>query len=939
MPSDVSGITFRNAVENTKTMNIFSYRNFYNGGGVAIGDINNDKLPDIYFTNNTGPNALYLNEGNFHFKDITATAGVGGKNLWSTGVVMVDVNGDGWLDVYVCNAGYRPGDNQQNELYVNNGDLTFTERAAEYGLDDNGYTTHAAFFDYDGDGDLDCYIVNNSFIPVNTLNYSGKRDLPAKDWPVKDFLKGGGDKLLRNDNGHYTDVTAAAGIYSSLIGFGLGVTVGDVNNDDLPDLYISNDFYERDYLYINNGDGTFSEQIEKWMQHISLSSMGADMADVNNDGYPDIYVTDMLPDDEYRLKTNSSFETYSVYQMKQQRDFYHQYMQNTLQLNNRNGTFSEIAYYSGVAASDWSWGALLFDMDNDGYRDIYICNGIYKDVTDQDFIDFFANDIIQRMVLTGKKEALDSVLKRMPSHPLINKAFRNMGDLKFTDESKQWGFDEPSFSNGAAYGDLDQDGDLDLVVNNLNQESFVYENTSEHSGNHYLRVVLVGVKPNTYAVGAKVSAYAGSEIHFDEVIPSRGFQSSVDYPVHFGLGGTDHVDSLVILWPDHASTTLRQPPVDTVLTIRYADVAKRHMVSAHAGNNRPFFTHVDEDFDTLAEDDIVDFYREGQLMKKLSQEGPAVSIGDLDNDGDQDVFIGGAAGEPARIYLQQDGRFIKKDITGIEHEEEFEDVCSVLFDADGDGDLDIFIGSGGNIGEVASRILQDRVYLNDGTGTFRLSPLALPNNGFNTGAVKAFDYDGDGDLDLIVGSRSVPLNYGVSPPTYLYQNDGTGKFADVTNEIAHDMRVMGMITDIALADLDGDGKDEVIFTGEWMAPVAFKYHGGKFTRLDIGLDADRGWWNRVAVADVDNDGDQDLVLGNRGENFYFSGSEKAPVKLWLADFDNNGNTEKIVTRTVNGRDMPVSVKRDLADEIESLGKPESDKCPICHQINTATLLP
>ncbi len=439
---DNSGIQFSNNISNSRDFNIFSYRNFYNGAGVATGDINNDGLADVFFTANMGPNKLFLNKGNFQFEDISEKAGFRDKKQWSTGVVMVDINHDNLLDIYVCNAGFQKGVSNTNELWINNGNLTFTEKAAEYGLNESGYTTHAAFFDYDLDGDLDAYILKNSFIPVNTLNYSNKRDLRAEDWPVADFLKGGGDKLLRNDNGHFTDVSKDANIYGSLIGFGLGVTVGDVNHDGYPDIYVSNDFFERDYLYINQQNGTFKEDLENRIQHLSHSSMGADMADINNDGLEDIFVTEMLPDNDYRLKTTTSFENVDVQRYKEKSGFYHQYMQNTLQLNNGNGNFSEIAQYAGVAASDWSWGALMFDADNDGWNDIYICNGIYNDVTDQDFIDFFANDIVQRMVMTGKKEEIEEIIKKMPSNPIANKMYRNKGNLQFADMGEQWGMSD-----------------------------------------------------------------------------------------------------------------------------------------------------------------------------------------------------------------------------------------------------------------------------------------------------------------------------------------------------------------------------------------------------------------------------------------------------------------------------------------------------------------
>ena len=576
IPPEVSGISFVNKITNKKGINIFLYRNFYNGGGVGIGDINNDGLADIYLTANMEKNKLFLNLGDFKFQDITASSGVAGEHAWSTGVVMVDINADGLLDIYVCNAGNVKGDNQKNELFINNGDQTFSERAEEFGLADNGFTTHAAFFDYDGDGDLDAYILNNSFIPVNCMGYSNERMVRSDEWEVPELVKGGGDKLLRNDNGKFSDVSEEAGIYGSLIGFGMGITISDFNQDMLPDIYVANDFYERDYLYINNGDGTFKECIKDWMAHLSLAAMGVDIADINNDGLSEIYATEMLPEGDARLKNTTEFERYDIYILKLMDDFYHQYMQNSLQLNNGNGTFSEIAFYSGVAETDWSWGPIMFDMDNDGYVDIFVSNGIYHDLTDQDFIDFFASEIIQKMTISGKKAVVDSIINKMPSTPIPNYAFRNNGDLTFTNMSAEWGFDTPGFSNGTAYGDFDNDGDLDLIVNNVNQPCFVYQNkTNEKTNNHYLKVQLKGEGQNTFGIGSVVNVYFNDQTHKQEQISSRGFQSSVNHILNFGLGNVTEVDSVEVIWPNRKRQVVENISGDRLITFNIKDAAEK----------------------------------------------------------------------------------------------------------------------------------------------------------------------------------------------------------------------------------------------------------------------------------------------------------------------------------------------------------------------------
>jgi enediyne biosynthesis protein E4 len=922
IPPEASGVNFINKIINDKGLNVFLYRNFYNGGGVAIGDINNDGLADIYLTSNLEKNKLYLNLGNFKFKDITASSITGGEHAWSTGVVMVDINCDGFLDIYVCNAGNSKYDNRKNELFINNGDLTFSEKAEEYGLADNGLTTHAVFFDYDVDGDLDAFILNNSFIPANSMGYSNMRSVRSENWDVPEMLKGGGDKLLRNDNGKFKDVSEEAGIYGSLIAFGMGVTVGDINQDMLPDIYVSNDFYERDYLYINNGDGTFKESIKNDMGHLSLSSMGADMADINNDGFSDICVIDMLPEGDTRLKKTTEFESYDIYNLKVERDFYHQFLQNTLQLNNGNETFSEIAFYSGVAQTDWSWGPLIFDMDNDGYQDIFVTNGIYQDLTDQDFIDFFANKIVQKMIISGIKEEVDSIFKKMPNNPIPNYGFRNNGDLTFTNKSAEWGLNTPSFSNGAAYGDLDNDGDLDLVVNNVNQPCFVYKNlTSEKTGNHYLKVRLKGEGKNTFGIGSVVNAWFDGQIHKRELVPSRGFQSSVDPVLNFGLGKATRVDSVKVIWPNRKTQVVENISGDQLITFDIKDATKKEQFIRSSKTENEKLVECISPFDPHKENSYVDFDFEGLITQMLSREGPPMDVADLNNDGRDDVFIGGATGYAGKIYLQSpEGKMILQTNDCFEKDKKYEDTAARFLDADGDGDLDLYVGSGGNDKEPESELLRDRLYINNGKGAFEQAAGAIPDFRYNTSVVAPYDFDQDGDIDLFVGSLSVSRIYGINPRHYLLENDGHGKFKDITEARAYKFRNMGMVTDAAWQDLDSDGLKDLVVAGQWMAPVIYHNSGHGLSPVATSLDTLSGWWNAVSVTDLDNDGDMDMVLGNRGNNTYLKVSRMAPVKMFVNDFDNNGSIEQIFTRYIEGRDKPIALKRELTAQLPSLQK-------------------
>ena len=902
--SDHTGISFQNTLSYTEDFNPYTYRNFFNGGGVALGDINNDGLIDIYFTGNIVDNALYLNKGNWKFDDITDFAGVSCKDNWSTGATFVDINQDGLLDLYVTKSGKPGGENRHNELFINNGDLTFKESSSEYGLDIEGLSVHAAFFDYDGDLDLDAYVLNNSIRSVGSYDLiEGQRNIPSQD----------GNQLLENRNNKFENVSSDKGIFSSNIGFGLGITLSDFNGDLWPDLFISNDFFEKDYLYLNNNGDGFSEESLTYFDALSMGSMGADAADMDNDLIPDLIVTEMLPETLSRQKNKQVYESYDKFTLAGSKGYHKQYPRNALQRNLGN-TFYEVGRQLGLSATEWSWAALLFDMDNDGYKDVYISNGIYKDLLDRDYLNYYANDEQISQILREGKEVITDLIDLMPSKAVTNSVFRNNGDFTFSDKRLGWGLNQPSFSNGSAYGDLDNDGDLDLVVNNVNSEAFIFENHSEVENHHFLSVILKDSGPNKFAIGAKAIAYLtdGNKIMIEQ-FPSRGFQSSVPYRLHFGLGKINSLDSLEIYWPDRKRSVIRDIQIDQILEIdrdnlqsESVDPKPTFIIKKTEGQQLIDFKH-DENY-------YVDFDSERLLPHMFSNEGPCIANYDLNNDGIQDFYIGGAKGQTGQLFLSDTNGF-KKVSKPFDLHKESEDVEAVFFDADNDGDQDLYVASGGKAYSTLSRTLNDRFYRNE-SGKFIYDSSALNfSKFFSTGAIAIGDANNDALLDIFIGERFNVDTYGIPGSISLMINRGNGSFEAT---YPPEFQNIGMITDIEFTDLNSDEKGDLIVVGEWMPILAFLNNESSWESISesIGFEETNGMWQSIETSDLNGDGVPDLVLGNMGQN----GLYKPNMKLYLNDYDQNGKLEAIYTYSIDNKDFPIHDRDELIKQLPDLKK-------------------
>lgn len=879
IPVSQSGVSFNNAVIETETFNLYTYNYIYDGSGVAVGDINNDGLMDLYFTGNATANKLYLNEGNMKFKDISVSAGVAGDDRWMTGTTMADVNNDGYMDIYISVAGAT--DNRQNILYINQGNNTFKEEAGKYGVADNGASTQAAFFDYDRDGDLDMYLVNR---PVDF-------DIARNAFLAIDHIASNTDtdKLYKFESGIFIDATDEAGVRG--YDYGQSATVGDLNNDGWPDIYVSGDFQTPDYMYINNGDGTFTDRITEYTGHVSFSGMGTDIGDINNDGLMDIMELDMVAEDHVRKKTMMGAMAPEAFWETVDKGYHLQYMFNSLQLNNGNNTFSEIAKMAGVSETDWSWSPLLLDLDDDGWKDIFITNGIIKDVNDNDY-----NNTVNKQAKLGIQLDFLEVNENMPSQELSNYAFKNNQDLTFTNQAVEWGLDLAGFSYGSAYADLDNDGDLDLIINNMNSEATLYENQTNHETNSYLNLRFVGHEDNGFGIGVKVEIVANDQFQVNELTLTRGYLSSVSPVMHFGLGNTKMVESVKITWPNGVSEVLANVKSNQTLVIEQENAAT---VTETTVNQPIMFTNVSKELGLTykhIENDFNDYTKQVLLPYKLSKLGPGVTAGDANGDGLADVFITGAIGKAGELYLQQpDGKFLAHVSKAFLADANKEGLDALFIDIDNDGDNDLYVVNGGNEFVKNANQYRDDLYLNDGKGNFNQASDRLPELAISGAKVKATDFDKDGDIDLFIAGRHTPWEYPQPTNSAILINEN-GFFKNATDDIAPDLINIGMVTDAIWSDFDGDQDDDLILVGEWMALTILENNDGRFTRneTDLALADQTGWWFSIAQADIDNDGDIDYVAGNLGKNYRYHASEQQPFMVYASDFDNNGSMDIVL---------------------------------------------
>ena len=901
LPARQTGVAFINKLTESESANVLAYEYFYNGGGAAVGDLNNDGLLDLFFTGNMVPDRLYVNQGNLQFKDVTPKSGLNAGKGWKTGVSLVDLNQDGWLDIYVCYSGNGEPQNRRNKLYLNNKNLTFTEKAAAYGLDLNTHSTQAAFFDYDKDGDLDCFSLNH-----NVKNF--KRFDAAAVKAMRDEFAG--DRLLRNDQGKFVDVSATAGIKGNPIGFGLGVAIADVNQDGWPDIYVSNDYIEQDYFYLNNQNGTFTDKLEQAIGHVSYFSMGNEIADINNDGLPDILTLDMLPADNYRQKLLYGPENYETYQNMLQNGFYHQLMRNMLQLNNGDGTFSEVGQLAGISNTDWSWAPLVADFDNDGWKDLFITNGYLRDYTNMDFMKFYADQKMKEA--QGSSTALMDIMKQMPATATQNYIFRNNGRLGFENKGKEWGFDQTFLSNGAVYADLDNDGDLEIITNNVNQEAAIYRNEAPSATNHYLQVQC-GTGYPAKALGVKVWVYSRGMPQYQEFYPARGFQSSMYQPLHFGLGAATTADSVRVIWPDGKQQTIKQVKTNQKITLEPTGAAKSGQPAARV---KTLLTALMAD--TLPyehqEDDYNDFKRQSLMPNMLSYQGPRLAQADVNRDGLTDIYAAGAKGQAGTLLMQQkNGSWKALNPPAFVTDFMFEDTGAVFFDADQDGDPDLYVVSGGFAYLEKDLLLQDRLYVNDGAGNFSRAHQNIPYESSSDACVTPLDIDKDGDLDLFVGGRVIPGKYPEPASSRILINDGKGQFTEGTPQLAPFLNKFGMVTDAVTVDVNKDTWPDLVIAGEWMSLTVLLNQQGILKKADKAVlgSSTTGWWNRLVLEDLDKDGDPDIVAGNFGQNTQLKPTEKEPVTLVYGDFDQNEAIDPFLCYYIQGKSYPL-VSRDEA---------------------------